>query len=99
MQLVRIRAASALQGRRLRLQLTSGQIVERDLSDVLTGPIFEPLAKDEGVFRDFHVEGGTVVWSNGADICPDVLIWGGPPPEDDRKPPEMLRLEPDTPSR
>jgi hypothetical protein len=28
-----------------------------------------------------RVEGGTVVRLNGADLCPDVLIWGGPPPE------------------
>ena len=98
MRLIRVRAASALDGYRLRLQLTSGQVVERDLSGVLTGPIFEPLRSDERIFRDVHVEGGTVVWPNGADICPDVLIWGGPPPEDDRKPPETLRLEPETPS-
>ena len=27
------------------------------------------------------VAAGTVVWPNGVDLCPDVLIWGGPPRE------------------
>jgi hypothetical protein len=31
-------------------------------------------------FREFSVEGGTLVWPTGADLCPDVLIWGGMPP-------------------
>ena len=96
MRLIRVRDASALEGHRLRLLLTTGQMVERDLSDVLTGPIFEPLRTDERMFRDVQVEGGTVVWPNGADICPDVLIWGGPPPQDERKPPELLRLKRET---
>ena len=98
MRLIRVRDASALGGHRLRLQLTTGQVVERDLSDVLTGPIFEPLRTDERMFHDVQVEGGTVVWPNGADICPDVLIWGGPPPEDGRKPQETLRLKQETAS-
>jgi hypothetical protein len=94
MRLVRVRAASALNGHRLRLQLTTGQTVERDLSDVLTGPIFEPIRTDDRIFSDVRVEGGSVAWPNGADICPDVLIWGGPPPDEDRMPPETLRLKP-----
>ena len=36
MRLIRVRAANALEGHRLRLQLTTGEVVERDLSDVLT---------------------------------------------------------------
>ncbi len=40
----------------------------------------EELIQDSQRFREVCAEGGTVVWSNGADLCPDVLIWGGPPP-------------------
>jgi hypothetical protein len=32
------------------------------------------------VFREMRVEGTTLVCSDGADLCPDVLIWGGLPP-------------------
>jgi len=31
---------------------------------------------------ELRVEGGALVWPNGADLCPDVLIWGGLPPTD-----------------
>ena len=40
------------------------------------------LRRDPGLFRQARVEGGTLVWPNGADLCPDVVIWGGAPPED-----------------
>jgi hypothetical protein len=29
-----------------------------------------------------RVEGGTLVWPAGADLCAGVLIWGGLPPAD-----------------
>lgn len=80
MKLVRIRKATPLDGRRLRLHLDDGRTVERDVSALLTGPIFESARTSDEVFRAVRVEGGTVVWPNGADLCPDVVIWGGPPP-------------------
>lgn len=81
MALIRIRDVQALEGLRLRLWLTDGAVVERDVSALLTGPIFEPVRNDPACFRGVRAEGGTVVWPNGADLCPDVLIWGGAPPE------------------
>lgn len=34
------------------------------------------------MFARVGIDGGTVSWPNGADLCPDVVIWGGPPPSD-----------------
>ncbi len=77
--LVRIRTVKPLPGYRLELGLTDGRTVERDVSRFLCGPLFGPL-RDPSVFTQVRVDRGTVVWPNGADLCPDVLIWGGIPP-------------------
>jgi Protein of unknown function (DUF2442) len=82
MALLRIREAQALEGFKLRLTLSDGSVIERDVSRLLTGPVFNPVRKDPAFFRQVRAEGGTVVWPNGADLCPDVLIWGGAPPEE-----------------
>jgi len=81
--MLRIGKVTPLPGFRLRLTLTDGATIERDVSGLLQGPAFEPLRRDPALFRDVHVEGGTVVWGNGADLCPDVLIWGGAPPAEE----------------
>ena len=80
MTLVRIRAVEPMEGFRLRLHLTNDTVIERDTRPLMSGRIFEELIQDPQRFREVRAEGGTVVWSNGADLCPDVLIWGGPPP-------------------
>jgi len=82
MAFVRIQDVVPLEGYRLRLTLTDGSVIERDISALLDGPVFEPIRSDPALFRAVRVEAGTVVWPNGADLCPDVLIWGGPPPQD-----------------
>ena len=92
MPLLRIREVIPVEGFRLRLTLTDGSIVERDITELLMGPMFETLRKDTVAFRQVKVESGTVVWPNGADLCPDVLIWGGPSPKSSGVPPQSLTL-------
>lgn len=43
-----------------------------DLESEIWGPVFEPL-KDIDYFRKVKAKGGTIVWPNEADFCPDVL--------------------------
>ena len=92
MSLIRIRDVVALEGMRLRLTLTDGTVVERDLSALLVGPVFESIRSDPGRFREVCAESGTLVWPNGADLCPDVVIWGGPPPMEKLRPPTDAAL-------
>jgi hypothetical protein len=80
MPLVRICAVQPLEGFRLRLHLTNDAVIERDVRPLMSGRIFEELIQDPQRFCEVSAEGGTVVWSNGVDLCPDVLIWGGAPP-------------------
>ena len=80
MRLVRIRDVKALGGYCVELTLTDGRVIERDLGAMLIGPVFAEIQSDATRFREVGVEGGTLVWPNGADLCPDVLIWGGLPP-------------------
>jgi hypothetical protein len=83
MALLRIRKVEPLQAFKLRLILSDGSTIERDVSRLLVGPVFEEIRYDPRLFAQVRVEGGTVVWPNGADLCPDVLIWAGAPPQDD----------------
>jgi hypothetical protein len=65
-----------LPSRHLALKFADGLEATIDLDRIVddyTG-IFEPLL-DDGFFREVSVSAdlGTIVWPNGADLCPDVL--------------------------
>lgn len=80
-------------GRVVRLTLSDGTVVERDLTDVLAGPVFEPIIENDDLFRRVHVDYGTLVWPGDVDIAPETLIWDGPYPADEatRRPAAYLR--------
>lgn len=80
--IVRIRHAEPLPNFRLRLNLTDGRVIEKDVRPLFVGPVFDQIRSDPAVFAQVRVVRGTVVWPNEADLDPDVLIWGGPPPDD-----------------
>jgi len=74
--LVRVRSVQPLDGLRVRLIFENDVERDLDLERYLHGPIFEPIRDDPATFRAVRVEGGTIVWENGADIDPDVLYYG-----------------------
>ena len=73
--MVRVRTVRWLRDYVVELTFTDGTVRPVDLEPFLTGPVFEPLRRDPGLFRSVRVdpELGTIVWPNGADICPDTL--------------------------
>ena len=67
-EVVRIRA---LPGYRLFVEFDDGLSGTVDVSDLLWGPVFEPL-KDPEFFAQVRVdEFGAPCWPNGADLAPD----------------------------
>jgi hypothetical protein len=73
---LRIKSVEVLEDYTVRLGLNDGSTKTIDLAPYMQGPIFEPLRRDHGLFRKVRVdeELGTMVWPNGADIDPDVLL-------------------------
>lgn len=77
-EMVRVRSVQALSNFRVKLEFTNGTTKEVDLEPYLHGPIFEPIRNNADLFRSVYVDerAGTIMWSNGADIDPDVLYEG-----------------------
>jgi hypothetical protein len=82
MPLVRISNVKPLDEFRVEIILTTGEVVQRDLRPLLNGPVFDFIRTHEEHFRQVRAEQGSLVWPGGADLCPDVVIWGGLPPTD-----------------
>ncbi|MGD2108903.1 MAG: DUF2442 domain-containing protein [Phycisphaerae bacterium] len=70
---------------RLLLTFEGNEQREVDLAGLIPfDGVFGPL-KDADYFRQVRVnpDVGTIVWPNGADLCPDVLYERSEPPEGD----------------
>ena len=78
--MIRVKSVQVIGAYNVRVLFTDGSEKTLDLSPYLVGPMFEPL-KDPTRFREVRVdpELETLVWPNGADICPDVLYHGRTP--------------------
>jgi len=59
-------------GFRIRVTFNDNSENTIDFRPWLDGPVFEPL-RDPDYFQRFFIDGGTVVWPNGADVAPETL--------------------------
>lgn len=75
MKAVSIVSVECLAGYTVRLGFDDGTEKTVDLEPFLHGPIFKPIRDDMTLFRSVRVEGHTIAWPNGADVCPDVLYY------------------------
>jgi len=99
MQLVRIHKVEPVGLRSVRLTLTNGQIIQRDLTPLLAGPAFARILAEGDLFARVQAVSGGLGWPGGEDLCPDMILWGGlpaegPVPEDleaDKLQPELGR--------
>ena len=73
-RMVAVTHVEPLEEYRPRLRFDDGSERVVDLSDVLCGPMAEPL-RDRDYFRRVRVDDElrTIVWPNGFDLDPDVL--------------------------
>jgi len=71
-----ITEAKYLEGYKLEVSFNNGLKGIADLSEVLRGPVFEPL-KDLSFFSQFKIdeELETIVWPNGADLAPEYIYF------------------------
>jgi Protein of unknown function (DUF2442) len=82
--MLRISSVRPLEGRLVRLTLTDGSVVERDLSLLMDGiGVFKRISLDDAAFREVYVDYGTLAWPGEVDIAPETLIWDGPDPKDE----------------
>ncbi|OUD14368.1 DUF2442 domain-containing protein [Thioflexithrix psekupsensis] len=73
---LQVTAAKYVNGYKIELSFNDGRHGIADLTDALSGPVFEPL-NNESQFSDFRVdeELETIVWATGADMAPEYLYF------------------------
>jgi hypothetical protein len=72
-QITVVTKAEYVSGTTLDITFSDGLRAEIDFADWIDRyPFFAPL-KDAAYFRNFALDGWTVVWPNGADIAPETL--------------------------
>lgn len=79
--MLRIKNAMPLGGYSLRLLLTDGTTVERDIGALLVGPVFDGVRNNPELFNQVRVRRGTLWWPGDVDLCPDVVLGNLPPDE------------------
>ncbi len=67
-----VKEALYIDGYKIWLKFYDGKQGVVNLSDYISGEIFEPL-KSISFFKDFSIERNTIAWSNGADFAPEFL--------------------------
>ena len=67
-----IKNAEYLEGYKVKLWFSNGEIRVADLSESLNGLVFEPLRNIE-LFKRFSIPYNTIQWENGADFAPEYL--------------------------
>lgn len=72
---VKVKSAEPLDEFKMWIIFEDGVTKEVDLAKYLRGSIFKAIREDRELFRNVHIEGGTIAWPNGADIDPDVLYY------------------------
>ena len=74
--ILHITEAKYLEDYKVQVVFNDGKRGVADLSDVLHGPVFDPL-KDKKLFAQLHVdkEMDTIAWPNGADLAPESVYF------------------------
>ena len=68
----RVNAVIPTDHHKLEITFANGETAIYDCSPFLDFGVFQEL-REIGYFKQARVEGGTVVWPHGQDICPDTL--------------------------
>ncbi|MGZ6256310.1 MAG: DUF2442 domain-containing protein [Candidatus Limnocylindria bacterium] len=91
--MLQVKTVEVLDGFWLRLTLSNGDVVERNVQDLIRGGVFEPLRQRRDLFEAAFVDGSTVAWPGEVDIAPETLIWDGPEPDEPTmRPKRRLRV-------